>query len=80
MGLDVIKPDQLESTARGVAWMAGLTMGMYKDLETILRIDIPSKTYHSLMSNDLRERLLEGWQEAVKATIQYKRPSLDDLK
>ena len=80
MGLDIIKPDQLESTARGVAWMAGLTVGLYKDLETILRIDIPSKTYHSLMSNELRERLLEGWQEAVKATIQYKRPSLDDLK
>jgi glycerol kinase len=80
MGLDIIKPNQLESTARGVAWMAGLTVGIYKDLETILSIDIPSKTYHSLMSNPLRERLLEGWQEAVKATIQYKRPSLDDLK
>ncbi len=80
MGLDIIKPDQLESTARGVAWMAGLTVGIYKDLEAILSIHIPSQTYHPLMSNPLREKLLEGWQEAVKATIQYKRPSLDDLK
>lgn len=80
MGLDVIKPDQLESTARGIAWMAGLTIGIYKDLEAISKLTISSKTYHASMAEDLRIKLLEGWKEAVKATIQYKKPSFDDLK
>jgi glycerol kinase len=80
MGLDVIKPDQLESTARGIAWMAGFTIGIYKDLEAISKLKISSKTYHATMSEDLRFKLLQGWKEAVKATIQYKRPSFDDLK
>ena len=79
MGLDVIKPDQLESTARGVALMAGLTIGIYKDLEAISKLKMATVTYHATMAEALRETFIQGWKEAVKATIQYKRPSFDDL-
>jgi glycerol kinase len=69
----------LESTARGVAWMAGLTIGIYQDLEAISNLKMATVTYHAKMAEALRETLLQGWKEAVKATIQYKRPSFDDL-
>lgn len=78
--LDIIKPVQQESTARGVAFMAGLSVGIYKNLEDILALSIPLVTYQPLMNRNEKDIFLSGWKEAVKATIQYKRPSLEGLK
>ena len=80
LGLNVIKPDQQESTARGAAFMAGLTLGIYKSIEDIQEVDLPTQSFEPTMSDNRRVYFIQGWEKAVQATRQYKRPSKNGLK
>ena len=80
LGLNVVKPDQQESTARGAAFIAGLTIGIYNDLQEIQDIDLPKTSFQPIMTHDQRTFHIKGWEEAVQATRQYKRPSKNGLK
>ena len=80
LGLNLVKPDQQESTARGAAFIAGLTIGIYKDLQEIQDIDLPKTSFQPIMTNAQRMVHIKGWEDAVHATRQYKRPSKNVLK
>lgn len=54
-----------EISALGASFLAGLAVGVWKDMDEIESLRKTDRTFESLMSNDDREKLYESWQLAV---------------
>ena len=66
LGVPVLRPKIVETTARGSAFLAGLAVGFWenqKDLEHAFELD---KRFDPQMSKPERDRLYAGWQKAVE--------------
>jgi glycerol kinase len=66
LGIPVVRPTITESTALGVAYLAGLAVGVWKsesELEGLWQVD---KRFVPAMSDGQREELYLGWQESVR--------------
>ncbi|SFH65614.1 glycerol kinase GlpK [Pisciglobus halotolerans] len=68
----VQKAADLETTALGAAFLAGLGVGYWKDLDEIKSFNETGQTFSPQMPEDKRENLYAGWQEAVAATQVFK--------
>lgn len=62
-------PDVTESTAWGAACLAGLSAGVFKDLNDISARWRLSKRYEPSMGHEKRGHLYEGWGRAVSMLI-----------
>jgi glycerol kinase len=65
-------PECLETTALGVAYLAGLCSGYYQSIESIKRKSIYQKTYKPSMKKSEAIKHYRGWKKAVKATRMFK--------
>ena len=65
-------PMCLETTALGVAYLAGLASGFYKDIEEIRSIHSYQAIYKPEMDKKTVEEKYSGWKLAVEATRQFK--------
>ncbi|MGM1053514.1 MAG: glycerol kinase GlpK [Pseudomonadota bacterium] len=66
LGQAVDRPTVLETTALGAAYLAGLRLGWYRDLDEIAELWQCERRFTPLMEAPERERLYDGWQEAVE--------------
>ena len=65
----VARPEIIETTASGAAYLAGLTCGLWKDLDEI-RSNLRERSVCTPdMSGRTREKLLQGWKKAVRQTV-----------
>ena len=64
-----------ETTALGAAYLAGLATGFWKDVEEVEAYWAADGEFNPEMSEEKREDLYAGWQEAVKATRAFKHKS-----
>ncbi|MEN0068722.1 MAG: glycerol kinase GlpK [Spiroplasma sp.] len=64
----LIKPKISETTAMGVAYLAGLAINFWKDLNEIKHLYQIEKEYHPIMAEEQVRVLYKGWQEAIKRT------------
>jgi glycerol kinase len=71
LGMPVIRAANVESTALGAGFMAGLGVGFWKDQDELKSLVNTGTTVNPKMSEDRRKKLYAGWQQAVKATIEY---------
>jgi glycerol kinase len=67
LDVQVIRPKITETTALGVAYLAGLATGFWTDVDEIRNQWQPDMRFLPNMQEDERKRLLNGWQKAVKA-------------
>lgn len=58
-----------EATSLGAAYLAGLAIGFWKDLDEIKQLSKDSTTYYPSMDDALRIKKINGWQKAIHATI-----------
>ena len=58
-------PAVAETTALGIAFLAGLAVGMWQDTVEIAEKWRAAKTYEPSISTDQREVLYRGWKHAV---------------
>ena len=67
--LDVIvkRPEVIETTVMGAAYLAGITVGLWQ-LEDIIKNQIIAKEFTPSFTNEKRERLYKKWQKAVART------------
>ena len=65
----VIRPKVKETTALGVAFMAGLKIGVYKSLSDISNYWKIDKKFSPKISKSNRTKLLKGWQQAIRKTL-----------
>lgn len=63
--LEIIRPKVSESTALGVAFLAGLGVGFWKDLDELVKIKEVDMTFKSDMHEGKRNKLLNGWNKAI---------------
>jgi glycerol kinase len=65
----VDRPANLETTALGAAFHAGLATGVWSGLDELSRTWAASDTFVPKMDAEIRQKLLKGWQQAVAKTI-----------
>ncbi len=66
LGVPVERPEVTETTALGVAYLAGLQLGLYASLDDIARMWHRDRRFEPRMGEAHRTRLYEGWLDAVK--------------
>lgn len=71
LGLPLMRPACVETTAWGAATLAGLGVGFYTDTEELRRQWQVDRHFSPTMSEEERVRLLEGWHRAVERTMHW---------
>ena len=69
IGSPVDRPKMLETTAFGVAWLAGMHIGFYPKIEEFSDSWSKDKTFESQMNDQVRQSLVNGWELAIKRTL-----------
>ncbi len=69
INLKVVRPKILETTALGVALLAGLQIGEYKSLNQIKNMWKKDRVFSPNIKKTLRNKLLAGWKLAIKKTL-----------
>ena len=73
LGLDVRRPQILETTAMGAAFLAGLAVGTWSDQQVLSNLWKEEKTFRSSIDRDTADAKMQEWLRAVersKAWIQ----------
>ena len=71
LGGKVYRPECIETTALGAAYLAGLATGYYKSREEISENWRLSREFGSEMTEADREKLLKGWKRAVRCALAF---------
>jgi glycerol kinase len=66
LGCRIVRPADVETTALGAAYLAGLATGFWKSVEEVERFWRPERVFEPVMDTDRREFLYAGWQAAVR--------------
>ncbi|WP_417806731.1 glycerol kinase GlpK [Thioclava sp.] len=69
LGAPVDRPEVLETTALGAAWLAGHKAGIYPNQDEFAKSWALERTFEPQMPEDARAARYARWQKAVKATI-----------
>lgn len=65
LGVEILRPEVIETTALGAAYLAGLAVGYFKDKQEIKDNWNLKNTFKNSMTEDDRKRLYSGWKESV---------------
>ena len=65
LGKPIVRPADVETTALGAAYLAGLATGVYADLATLEQFWQVERRFDPQMEQSRREELFDGWQRAV---------------
>jgi glycerol kinase len=71
LGLPVITAAFSEATARGAAFLAGLKVGIWSNLDSLSRLIQPGRRFDPHLPNEERRRRLDRWHRAVKSVIDF---------
>ncbi len=69
LGERVLRPEVIETTALGAAYLAGLAVGYWKDKDEVRENWALSRTFEPDMTEEKREKLLKGWHKAVQCSL-----------
>jgi glycerol kinase len=72
LGCKVERPTQVESTALGVAYMAGIQAGIW-DMNTISGMRTVDRLFTPQMDPGHRSKLYAKWKQAVERTLGWAR-------
>lgn len=75
LGIEVIRPSYVETTALGAAYLAGLAAGFWKDREEIKSNGIAPEIFSPDMEETIRANKLQGWNKAVKRSFEWEKES-----
>ncbi|MEZ0345768.1 MAG: glycerol kinase GlpK [Infirmifilum sp.] len=69
LGVEVLRPLIRETTSLGVAYLAGLAVGLWSSLDEIKSLWKAEKVFKPQMELERRERLYKGWKSAVSRAL-----------
>jgi len=61
----------VETTALGAAYLAGIAVGYWEDVEDVRANWALSRTFHADMTDEKRQHLLKGWKKAVGRAFEW---------
>ncbi len=67
----VQRPKCIETTSLGAAYLAGLATGYWKDKEDVIENWQIDRTFQPDLSPEKRQRMLKGWEKAVKCALSW---------
>lgn len=65
----VDRPNNVETTALGAAFFAGLASGVWNDLEEVSQTWSAAERFSPAMSDERRQALVQGWRKALERTL-----------
>jgi glycerol kinase len=65
LGCRIVRPADIETTALGAAYLAGLAVGTFKSLEAVEQFWRADRVFEPRMDAGMRETLYAGWKRAV---------------
>lgn len=68
---DIVRPACIETTALGAAYLAGLAVGFWTDLEDICQNWKVEKSFSGSMGESRRKELIRGWRRAVRCALAW---------
>ena len=71
LNMDVLRPECIETTALGAAYLAGIAVGFWIDLDDVRENWTLSHTFQANMRADRRNALLKGWKKAVGRAFEW---------
>ncbi|MBF9043126.1 glycerol kinase GlpK [Rhodobacterales bacterium HKCCE4037] len=69
LGAPVDRPEVLETTALGAAWIAGNRAGIYPDQDAFAARWAVDRTFEPQMDEDTRAARYAGWKDAIARTL-----------
>ncbi|NBH98129.1 glycerol kinase [Anaerotruncus sp. 1XD22-93] len=69
LNVQVARPECIETTALGAAYLAGLSVGVWKNQEDVCENWALQRTFCPDMAQEYREELLKGWKRAVRCSF-----------
>jgi glycerol kinase len=69
LGIPVVRPAVIETTALGAAYLAGLHTGVYRGLDELSRQWRAERTFHPELSSDQAAERMARWEHAVRQTV-----------
>ena len=70
----VLRPQCIETTALGAAYLAGLAVGYWQDLDEIRAVWALEQDFTPGMTPEARQTHLEGWRRAVACARSWRAP------
>ena len=65
----VVRPECVETTALGAAYLAGLASGFWKDEADIEKRSGINTVFEPIMESEVRSKCIDGWKRAVEMLI-----------
>ncbi|MBP2650299.1 MAG: Glycerol kinase [Firmicutes bacterium] len=71
LGVPVDRPQIIETTALGAAYLAGLAVGLWKSKDDLRKNWKLDKRFEPSLPDDQSSKLYKGWQKAVKRAMNW---------
>ncbi|MCT4606617.1 MAG: glycerol kinase GlpK [Marinisporobacter sp.] len=71
LGVSVERPEVIETTALGAAYLAGLAVEFWKDKEEIAKRWNVDRTFNAEMDEDTKDTKYTGWKKAVERSLKW---------
>ena len=73
LGVPVLRPKIVETTARGAAFLAGLATGFWRDQDELVDTFELDRRFEPTIDQAQRDELYAGWQKAVERTMDWEK-------
>ncbi len=80
LNVPVHRPQVIETTALGAAYLAGLAVGFWKNKDEIKNKWAIDKEFSPNMGDKSRNMLYNGWKKAVKRALEWEKEDLAEAK
>lgn len=71
LNIPVVRPEIMETTALGAAYLAGLKAGIYQSLDDLASRHSIERQFAPELPENTRTKLLSGWKAAIQSTLQF---------
>ena len=68
LGIPVVRPACVETTALGAAYLAGLSTGVYQSIEELSALWKAERRFVPTLSKERADELMQRWEQAVRQT------------
>jgi glycerol kinase len=69
LGIPVVRPKVIETTALGAAYLAGLSCGVYRGLDELSAQWQVERRFHPTMARERAAERMQRWEHAVRQTV-----------
>jgi glycerol kinase len=69
LGIPVVRPRVTETTALGAAYLAGLSGGIWRNLDELAGQWQAERTFHPTMPRERAQELMANWERAVRQAV-----------